>query len=142
MTWLFPYVELVPWVVTGGGAAALCVASVASPLPRSAKIACAALCGAVAALSAGVVIGKDVGGQRVAQLEARVEQLVKQRDTLQRLHSQQTADLIARNEANQELRKTVLTYQEELENGEVSECVADPAYNSRVQSILDTLPTD
>jgi len=142
MTWLLSYFDLVPWIAVGGGAAALSVFAVASPLPRATKTASTALCGLVAALCAGVVIGKDVTGIEVDRLKSERDSLVKLMELQSQNIQRQNQDLIDRNEANQQLQETVMTYQEALQNGEVSECVADPDYNQRVQSILDTLPTD
>lgn len=142
MTWLLSHLDVVPWLVVGGGSAAASVGVLTLPLPRAAKTAGTALCALVAALSVGVVIGKDVTGIELDRLKAERDSLVKLMELQGQNIQRQTQDLQARNEANDNLREVVKTYQEELENEEASECVADPIYNQRLQSILDTLPSD
>jgi len=87
-------------------------------------------------------IGKDVEGLRVAALEEENGKLVLLLNDLNDQYQRQAEDLINRQVVETQLRETVLTYQMELQNGTTSECVADSVYTGRVQSILDSLPTD
>jgi len=139
---IWGYLDLVPWVVTGGGAAFATVAAIASPLPKPFKTGCAALCGAVAVLSVGVIIGKDVQGVKIKQLEHRVFQLTAQNEAYRAIQEKQIQDLTERNEANRVLENVIQSYEVELENGQATGCVADPVYNQRLQDILGNLPTD
>lgn len=139
---ILSYLELVPWFTAAGGCGAACVASIVSPLPKIAKTPLTVLSGGLAVLCVGVIIGKDVEGLRVAELERENEKLVILLNDLNDTYQKQTQDLVDRQVVETQLRETVLTYQLELQNGSTSACASDSVYDDRLRSILDGLPTD